>query len=191
MKIIGISGPIGSGKSTFANIARALGYPVFVSDDVSNALLDSVENRQVLSSWWGENILLPDGRPDRKAIANLVFSSTEELAKLNALLHPQVLKAFDAFVAENARHPFLFRESALLLPQVIAQTHLMIAILASEQEMMERVYARSGISEAEYKERRLRQPTIKDYIKIADVIVVNAPGYSMLEQFETILSRNK
>ncbi|MFN5208546.1 MAG: dephospho-CoA kinase [Bacteroidota bacterium] len=191
MKIIGISGPIGSGKSTFANIARTLGYPVFVSDDVSNALLDSNENKQIISTWWGETMLLPDGKPNRTAIANLVFSSAEELAKLNALLHPQVLKAFDDFVSANVHHPFVFRESALLLPQVTAQTHLMLAVLAPEKEMIKRVFARSGITEAEYRKRRLRQPSIKEYIKHADVIVINASSYSLLEQFEVILDNNK
>jgi dephospho-CoA kinase len=182
---------MGSGKSTFANIARALGYPVFISDDVSNALLDSIENRQIISSWWGEKVLLPDGRPDRTAIANLVFSSAEELAKLNALLHPQVLKTFDDFVEANVHHPFIFRESALLLPQITAQTHLMLAVLAPESEMMKRVFARSGMSEAEYRRRRLRQPSIKEYIKYTDVIVINTSKYSMLEQFEIILNSNR
>jgi dephospho-CoA kinase len=88
--IIGLAGGIGSGKSSVARILESLGAAVIDADRLAHEQLDDPEVIATLRTWWGDSILTPEGRIDRKAVAGRVFSDPAELARLEALLYPRI-----------------------------------------------------------------------------------------------------
>ena len=100
-RIIGLTGGIGSGKSTVANYIASKGIPVYVADEAAKKLMNSAAVRTKIEALFPENILAEDGTLDRKKIAGIVFNSPEKLAALNAIVHPEVRKHFAAWLAAN------------------------------------------------------------------------------------------
>lgn len=90
LPIFGLAGGIGSGKSEVARILASLGCFVIDSDKEAKEALDRPEVRNQLTQWWGQGILLPDRKVNRKAIADIVFKSDKDRAALEALIHPLV-----------------------------------------------------------------------------------------------------
>lgn len=91
--VIGLAGGVGAGKSAAASALRSLGCVISNADDEVARLLETSEIKSELSTWWGQEIVLADGRLDRRAVAERIFNSDEERARLEALLHPPVIQA--------------------------------------------------------------------------------------------------
>ena len=111
---IGITGGIGSGKSTVCQILEAMGYPVFYSDKEARYLQEN--NTHVIAqikSLFGEDCY-ENGLLKRKEIAQHVFSNPLLLEQLNQIVHPAVRESFEHFTA-NLNNPFVFNEAAILL----------------------------------------------------------------------------
>jgi len=189
MKVVGITGPMGSGKSLVAAMASAWGFPVFQADDVSKKLLDLPKNKAVIVNRWGQTLISTNGNIDRAALAEIVFRNEEELHFLNSLLHPQVHSAFASFVASHKTHSLVFRESALLVPEILKQTDVMLLVLTSRKLALERVQKRSGMTEATYSERREKQPELRQYLAPATHILINTEQVSLLKQFDSVIEK--
>jgi dephospho-CoA kinase len=106
LPVIGLTGGIGSGKSTVAGILGELGCLVIDSDQRARAALDRPEVRSQLVSWWGEGILSTDGRIDRSKVAAIVFKEPADRARLEGLVHPIVRQDRAAMIAEASGQPF-------------------------------------------------------------------------------------
>ena len=111
---IGITGGIGSGKTTVSKIFELLGVPVFYADDEAKRLM---EQEQALiaqiKTEFGDEAYLTNHVLNRKYIAQLVFNDRDKLNKLNALVHPAVYRAFEFWVAQQ-KSPYVLKEAALL-----------------------------------------------------------------------------
>ena len=94
MKVLGITGGIGSGKSTVCEIFKILGIPIFNSDNVSKSILFTEKVSQEVIDLFGIDVL-SNGNLDGSKLGILVFSNTEKLNSLNKILHPKVDKAFN------------------------------------------------------------------------------------------------
>lgn len=91
MKIIGLTGSIGSGKSTVAELVAEFGIPVIDTDKIGHQLLEEDTGvRSALLQHFGDNIMDTDGKVDRATLASLVFGNPQALTFLNTLLHPQI-----------------------------------------------------------------------------------------------------
>ena len=123
LPVVGLTGGIGSGKTTVAGILESLGIPVFDADARAKSLY---QRRADLRAWvvdrFGETYgCYQDGRLidiDRKALADIVFSNSEALAELNAVVHPAVARDFldwHAFQSEQSNAPYVVREAAILI----------------------------------------------------------------------------
>lgn len=111
---IGITGGIGSGKSTVCRIFQLLGIPVYASDDRAKWLMaNDTALKSGISSAFGEESYLPDGTVNRVYLAEKVFSDPEKVKQINALVHPAVGRDFKTW-AENQNSPYLLKEAALL-----------------------------------------------------------------------------
>ncbi|GAA0877693.1 dephospho-CoA kinase [Algoriphagus jejuensis] len=111
---VGITGGIGSGKSTVAKIFRLLGIPVYSSDDRAKWLMaNDSELKSQISTVFGEESYLPDGAVNRAFLAENAFSDRSKVTQINALVHPAVGRDFRAW-AENQTSPYLLKEAALL-----------------------------------------------------------------------------
>lgn len=112
--LVGITGGIGSGKSTVAKIFSLLNIPIYSADDRAKWLLTADPNlkKQIIQNF-GEESYLPDGSLDRKYLSEIVFNDKEKVSLMNALVHPAVKLDFEKWV-KNQSSPYVLKEAALL-----------------------------------------------------------------------------
>lgn len=172
---IGLTGNIGSGKTTVAKVFEVLGIPVFYADDAAKkVMVADIELIDGVKQAFGSEAYFADATLNRKHIANIVFNNADELAKLNALVHPAVFRAFDAWALQQKQVPYVIKEAAILFEsgsyKMCDQTILVSAPL---EQRLERVMQRDGITKEEAAARDARQMNEEDKIKLADHIIVN------------------
>lgn len=175
--IIGITGGIGSGKTTVANILRKNGFFVYDSDVEAKKLQN--ENpvvREKLIEVFGPDIYVSK-ELDRKRLASIVFMHPELLQKLNSIVHPAVLENFLNWKKLHSNEKYLFLESALLFESKFnLLTDKIILITASENIRIQRVMKRDGVSEEQVKQRIKNQLLDSDKYKLVDVVINTDEG---------------
>jgi dephospho-CoA kinase len=112
-KIIGLTGGIGSGKTTVANLFREHGIPVYIADDEARTISDSPEVVKQIADVFGDDVI-SNGSLDRKKMSGLVFNDPEKLKKLNAIIHPAVRNHFLAWLEAHKDEPIVIKEAAIL-----------------------------------------------------------------------------
>jgi len=171
---VGITGGIGSGKSTICKIFRVLGIPVFEADEEAKLLMNSDPDiHDQLIELFGATVYLPDHTIDRKYLAGIVFSNPSLLAQLNGIVHPKVAETF-AVWCENEQSPYVLHEAAILYEsgfyKLMDKT---IAVVAKENERIDRVMKRDGASEELVNQRIRNQWSDIERIKLADFVISN------------------
>ena len=112
---VGITGGIGSGKTTVCQIFETLGIPIYYADDRAKALMtDDKELVKSIKSAFGEESYLSDGSLNRKHIADLAFHNPLKLKELNALVHPAVIRDGNRWHQEQINAPYTLKEAALM-----------------------------------------------------------------------------
>ena len=182
---IGITGGIGSGKTTVCKVFEILGIPVFYADTVAKLAMTSdpilVEG---VKKTFGQESYHQDGTLNNKHIAAIVFNQKAELDKLNALVHPAVFKAFEGWTKTQAKSvPYVLKEAALLFEsgsyQMCDKNILVTSPLALK---LERVMQRDKVSKAQVMARMDKQFTDEQRVKMADYFISNAPADSIILQ---------
>lgn len=143
--VIGITGGIGSGKSTVCQIFEQLGVPVYYADDRGKLLMHQDLNlkKQVVAEF-GDESYFSNGALNRTYLAGRVFNDPIELEKLNKLVHPAVAKDFVKW-AESQKTPFVLKEAALLIENdSYKQLDRLVCVMASEKVRTERVLLRDS-----------------------------------------------
>ncbi len=174
MKKIGLTGGIGSGKSTVAEIFRHLGIAVFVSDGVARKLQEEdVDLKKEIVEIFGKGIY-SDGNLNRRKIAEIVFKDKKKLEQLNTVIHPAVANAFEKFRRENANAKYVLKEAAILF-EIGDDEFLdnMIVVFAPDELRIKRVMERDKITREEVLERINNQMPQEEKVKKADVVIVN------------------
>ena len=179
MYTVGLTGGIGSGKSTVARVFGVLGIPVFNADEESKLLLaaDEVVKHAVMTAF-GERVY-PKGDLDRATLASIVFADPEVLAQLNAIAHPAVRKRSAQWV-DQQRSPYVLLEAALLVDtgwyKSLAQ---LIVVSAPEEERVKRVMARDSASAAQVLLRIRNQVSEEQRLHVANMVIEN-DGHEMI-----------
>jgi len=185
MKIIGITGGIGSGKTTVCKVFGAMGVPVYYADDRAKAVM--VEDKalmQAICEAFGE-AAYKDGQLDREFLAGKVFGSEAQLKVLNSIVHPAVARDFMAWVGARAAegHPYVVKEAAILFEsgayKAVTET---VLVTASEEVRIGRVTKRDGTSVDEVRQRMARQWTDDRKAELADHIIRNDDMELLLPQ---------
>jgi dephospho-CoA kinase len=150
---LGVTGGIGSGKTTVCRIFRVLGVPVFVADIEARRLLNTDTSiRKEIIAITGED-LYSTGELDRKELARLIFNKPELLRRVNASVHPAILRIFDEW-AGKSEAPYVIMEAAILFE---AKADVLVdrvaAISAPVEERIARVMGRNDLSREEVIER--------------------------------------
>lgn len=171
---IGITGGIGSGKSTVCKVFVVLGIPVFEADKIARQMMNSdPEVGEQLIRTFGESVYLPDHTINRKYLAGIVFSNPPLLAQLNSIVHPAVQKAFFDWVAIQDA-PYIIHEAAILFEsgfyKLMDKT---ITVVTDEDQRIQRVVKRDGISVEQVKERIRNQWNDSKRIQLADFLIRN------------------
>jgi dephospho-CoA kinase len=183
-KIIGITGGIGSGKSTVSQFIEALGFPVYDSDFWAKELVNIDENlKSRIIELLGEESYDENGKYNRKFVAEKVFENQELLLKLNQIIHPAVKIHFENWVnAQNAE--FVFKETALLFELKLNEScYQSVLVTADENIRIKRVMNRDGRTYREVKEIIDKQMPEVDKVKLADFVIQNNTDLESLKEF--------
>jgi dephospho-CoA kinase len=170
--LVGITGGIGSGKTTLSNLFRDEGYLVYDSDLEARRLQN--EHPQIkaqIQALFGESIYTPEGL-NRVELAKLVFGNYELLLQLNNIIHPFVKADIVSWKLMHAHERILFIESAILFESGFE--HLVDKVLlvtASEELRMARVIRRDKLSPEKVRARMLNQLPEEEKMKRADLII--------------------
>lgn len=173
MKIIGLTGGIGSGKTTVSNMFAALGVPVYNSDTRAKQLMvTSEELREEIAELLGE-ASYRDGELQRKYIADKVFKNPELLKALNALVHPAVKADFQQWAAKQ-EFPYVIQEAAILFENgSYPAFDKMILVVAPEEIRITRIEARDKTSREAILDRMKYQWDDARKMALADYIIDN------------------
>ena len=183
-KIIGITGGIGSGKSTVSKFIEELGFPVYDSDFWAKELVNLDENlKSRIIELLGEESYDENGKYNRKFVAEKVFDHQELLLKLNQIIHPAVKIHFENWVnAQTAE--FVFKETALLFELKLNEScYQSILVTADENIRIKRVMDRDGRTYREVKEIIDKQMPEVDKVKLADFVIQNNTDLDTLKEF--------
>jgi dephospho-CoA kinase len=177
MKWIGLTGGMGSGKSTVASIIQTLGYGVLNADkNAHEALKKTSPIYPEIIKIFGDKILAADGEIDRKILSNLVFSDKFLLGKLEALTHPHIQNLTqaekDALIKKGVE--LAFYDIPLLFEKKLEKKFDKIVVVACKKDLqIKRAMERTQLSESEIRERLSNQIPLEVKVKHADYVVRN------------------
>ena len=186
MKIIGLTGGIGSGKSTVLKMFQELGVVAYIADIEAKKLMHS--NKELvkqIKSLIGEKAYL-NNELDRKYIASVVFNDTKKLKQLNALIHPKVKEHFKNFINSTSAD-FVMYEAAILFESGSDQfCDYTITVTADFEDKLNRVIKRDGMSKEAVLERMKNQMADELKIEKSDFVIRNTNLESTRKQVETL-----
>jgi dephospho-CoA kinase len=174
MKIIGLTGGIGSGKSTVARVLAELGAVIVDLDKVGHDVLKQKEAREKLVMEFGESILNNGGDIDRARLGGIVFNDSKALSRLNRIVHPVIDDVVKRKVAEYLREGVevvVLEAAAILDAGRTSQVDEVWVTIAPEPVVLKRLAGRTGYSEAEAKARIKSQMTGEERVRQADVVI--------------------
>ncbi|MBK6953311.1 MAG: dephospho-CoA kinase [Crocinitomicaceae bacterium] len=188
---VGITGGIGTGKSTICRILGIMGYPVFYSDTAAKEILSSNSKvRNQIIELFGSQSYRGD-KPDKEFLAQMVFNNTQNLEQLNQIVHPAVRKQFaDWSQVQNSK--FVFNEAAILFESGSYKNFSKTILVTSPTELrIERLLKRDQTSVEQIKARMANQWSDDQKIPLADFIVVNDEKVLIIPQVLEILKKLK
>ena len=171
---VGITGGIGSGKSTVCEIFKLLGVPVFEADVVAKQLQNTNQKiKNGLISLFGEDIYTPEGLVDRKKLADIIFNSDFQIAKINELIHPVVKEEFENWLKKQ-NSAYIIHEAAILFESGFYKImDYTILVSAPEEQRIERVMKRDCINRETVMQRIKKQWSEEEKQKLASIVVHN------------------
>ncbi|MFJ1321763.1 dephospho-CoA kinase [Capnocytophaga canis] len=173
MMVVGLTGGIGSGKTTIARMFQDLGIPVYISDIEAQKVIetDPVVKRRIIKEF-GELAYI-DGKYNRRYIADIVFNDKHRLQKLNNIVHPALALHFQRW-KDMQKSLYIIKEAAILFESgAYKQCDYIITVTAPEQERIRRVVERDQVTEKLVRERMRNQWTDEERIKLSDEVVDN------------------
>lgn len=186
MKVIGLTGSSGSGKSTICEILIKLGAFVIDCDKIAhyNMLVGNVAYKEIVDVF-GEEILLSDGSIDRKALGSIVFSDKEKLMLLNSITHKHIVAKVKELIVDIKDKPVKYTSIIIDAPLLkeaglLSVTDRVWAVTANEKTRLARILKRDGIDEEAAIKRFKNQNT--DYKEFADIIIYNE--FATLEELK-------
>ena len=174
MKMVGLTGGIGSGKSLVAKIFEHLGIPTFNADKESKIVLDfDPEVRRQITQWFGSD-LYRTNHLDRVGLASIIFADAGALARVNSLVHPKVLDRFLAWSQDYRQKPYVLHEAAIIFESGFYR-HLDTTILvtAPEEIRTHRIISRDHLTAEAIKLRIRNQWPDEQKIPLAGFILNN------------------
>jgi len=185
---IGITGGIGSGKTTACRIFEQLGIPVYYADERAKQLMaEEPELRSEIIRIFGPAAYQADGQLNRQHIAKQAFNDQALLQQLNAAVHPAVARDSQAWHEQQQKVPYTLKEAALLYESGSDKAlDKVIVVSAPEQLRLQRVMQRDGVDEAAVRARMDRQMPQEEKVRRADFVLHNDGKQSLIQQIQRI-----
>ncbi|EPE9898944.1 dephospho-CoA kinase [Flavobacterium psychrophilum] len=189
-KIIGLTGGIGSGKTTIVRLFEAEGIPVYIADDEAKKIMILPETIHLVGECFGQEVIV-NHQIDRKKLSEIVFNHPEKLKELNKIIHPLVKKHFDNWVKKQ-KSPFVIKETAILFESgSYKYCDQIITVIASEETRVNRVMLRDKCTKEAVLERIKNQYTDSQKTSKSDYIIENENLNEAKLQFQEILKKLK
>lgn len=171
--LVGLTGGIGSGKTTVANFFKELGIPVYIADTEAKALMNrSKVIKRKLIALFGENAY-QEGKLNREYLSQQIFNDKDLLQKMNAIVHPKVASHFKRWVKKQDA-PYVISEAAILFENGSYKKYdYIITVTAPEHVRLKRVMSRDNSSEKKVKSVMDNQWKDAEKIKLSDFVIQN------------------
>ncbi len=179
---VGITGGIGSGKSTVCKVFTTLGIPVFYADDAAKYLMnnDEVLARNI-KAIFGEDIYR-DHKLDSDRVSSIVFKYPDKLKELNALVHPATI-AYGKQWMESQRAPYVVKEAAIFFESGSNKDmDVMIGVSAPIEIRVQRAMARGNVTREQVLERMAQQMNEDEKMKLCDHVIINDENTAIIPQ---------
>lgn len=189
---VGITGGIGSGKSTISEIFSLCGVPVYIADKESKKLTNSSPIiREKLIKNFGDTIYV-NGVLNKSLLASYIFGNKNNLELVNSIIHPEVEKDYLNWVVNNKKYNIVAKEAAILFESGFQKFVDKVIMVYTPLEMrIERTMKRDGISREKVLERINNQMSDEKKIKLSDFVIVNDGTESLIGQVISILNQLK
>ena len=175
MKKIGITGGIGSGKTTVARVFEQLGIPVYHADYWAKEIMNTDPLvKQRLKEIFGNAIYNSEDKADRKRIAEIVFLDKNKLNELNSVIHPAVWLHGENWLKQHVDKPYILKEAAILFESGGNKgVDKVIMVSAPKEIRLQRVMKRDNVTHEEVEARMANQWPDEKKIAISDFVIVN------------------
>jgi dephospho-CoA kinase len=188
---LGLTGGIGSGKSTVAKVFQEMGIPVYYADDEAKKFLAYEEVKKRLQVLFGAQVVNALGAIDKPVLASIVFTDEKELAKLNALIHPLLENDFQEWVLKQ-NTSFIVKEAAILFEAGFDKSvDKILTISAPIDQRIDRVIKRDGVSRQQVLDRISKQWSDQQREAKSDFVIRNANEDMILAKILDIYSQLK
>lgn len=193
-KIIGLTGGIGSGKTTVAKYFASKGIPVYIADEAAKNIMNNSKVVHEVQSIFPENVILENGLLDRNAIRELVFADKSKLDQLNSIIHPKVKTDFENWLLKNKNTKFIIKEVAILF-ETNGQKYCDATILVTApiETRIKRVLERDATSRENIMQIINNQLPEEEKRKLATYVINNENlkiTYKTVDNLIEILSKN-
>jgi dephospho-CoA kinase len=187
---LGITGGIGSGKSTISEVLKLLCIPVYIADIESKKLTEtSSVIREKLIAFLGAD-LYQNNQLNKKLLASIIFNDKTKLAKVNSIIHPEVDKHYTEWVNNHKDYKIVGLETAILYESnMVRLTDKALVVYTPLEDRIRRTMLRDGSTREQVIERINNQMPDEEKIKLADFIIYNNEKQSIIEQTEKIITK--
>lgn len=187
--LIGITGGIGSGKTTVCQLLESFGFPVYYSDDRAKWLMENdLDVKNQLLALFGKQTF-QNGTLNRSFLAQQIFEDPLKRLQINAIVHPAVASDFERWIKKQ-KQDLIFKESALLFETgIYKQTDLNVLITAPKEERIARVLARDGMERSAVEARINAQMSDEEKIKLADYVIENHNQSDLKNEVQKLIQR--
>ena len=174
MKRIGLTGNMGSGKSTVARIFEVLRIPVFYSDEVARQLYQSNDVKNELALLFPDDDFYKNGIFQKSELSALVFSNPESLQKINQLIHPLVEQEFQLWVIDYKHEPYVVQESAIIFENSLQHRFKSVVHVSAPLEIrLQRIMNRDHLEKNQVEARMSNQLPEESKRSLADFVIEN------------------
>lgn len=173
MKIVGLTGGIGSGKTTVAKMFANKGIPVYTADDEAKKLMNSSKViKKQLTELLGEQSYV-DGAINKAYISSKIFNNKSLLQQINAIVHPKVAAHFNRWLKKQTA-PYVIKEAAIIFENNLqAQYDVIITVVTNKETRIERVLKRDATTVDKVENIIKNQITDEEKIKLSDYVIYN------------------
>ncbi len=183
----GLTGNIGSGKTVVSEIFKVLRIPVYNADTRAGIIMEMPSVVVQVVKNFSSDILSPQGMPDKKKIAEIVFADKKKLEKLNRIIHPLVIADFEQWIKEQKNASYVIMESAILFETNYSSLFDKIIFISAPQTVrLKRIIDRDRVEAFHVKNRIKQQLPEKDKIKKADFVILNNDKKALIPQVLSI-----
>ncbi|QSW89503.1 MULTISPECIES: dephospho-CoA kinase [Flavobacterium] len=173
-KVIGLTGGIGSGKTTIAGFFNEMGIPVYIADDGAKRVMQSAEIIEAVKTTFGES-LFDNNVLNRSKLAEIVFKDADKLARLNSIVHPAVKKDFESWLLEHQSYEYVIYEAAILFESGrYKECDYIITVTAPEEIRIERVLKRDNTTRENVINRMKMQWNDEKRISLSNFVINNS-----------------